>query len=119
MLFAPDGRFAYVSVRDATDGKRDAIAIFRVTTSAHPAASAASAASLLEDESAIALIGSVPTGHYPRSIAIDPTGRLILAANQKGGTLSSFWRDATTGMLSPAKQPPVALPDSPAFVMVL
>jgi 6-phosphogluconolactonase (cycloisomerase 2 family) len=129
VLFAPDGKYAYVSVRDATDAKRDAVAIFSVaapaaaapatpSTTAGTATSPASA-STATSEASISLRGHVSTGHYPRSMSLDASGRLLIVANQKGKSLSSYWRNASSGWLTPAKQPPVAMPDSPAFVMIL
>ncbi len=103
VLFAPDGRFVYISIRDATDAGRDAVAVLRVLSTAPPA---------------VELVGSTPTGHYPRSMALDPSGRLLLVANQKGGTVTSFARDEATGQLKPTGHA-VALPDAPAFVTVL
>lgn len=106
VLFAPDGRHAYVSVRDATDAKRDAVAIFSVSSAGNSSIPM------------VALIGSVSTGHYPRSMSLDPTGRILVVANQKGASLSTFTRDAVTGLLA-ATGHGASLPDAPAFVMVI
>lgn len=99
VLFAPDGRFAYVSVRDATDAKRDSVATFAVDAAG-----------------TFTLIGNAPTGHYPRSMALDPSGRVLVVADQKGNTVRTLMRDAATGLLAPSHVEP--LPDAAAFVMV-
>ena len=46
---------------------------------------------------AIERIGEVPTGHYPRSMALDPSGRVLVVANQKGASVATYTRDATSG----------------------
>ena len=114
VLFAPDGRFAYVSVRDATDAKRDVIAIFRV---AAPSAASGTRAKNAKVP-AIKRIGAVPTGHYPRSMALDPSGRVLVVANQKGASVATYTRDASSGLLTPAAHE-LPMPDSPGFVVVL
>ena len=108
VLFAPDGGHAYVSVRDATDAKRDAVAIFRIAPHAAGNATAAE----------VALIGTVHTGHYPRSMALDPSGRLLVVANQKGATVSTYVRDDATGLLTPTGHS-ATFPDAPGFVLVV
>ena len=40
-------------------------------------------------------------GDWPRNFAIDPTGRLLLAANQKSDNVVTFWIDRETGELMP------------------
>ena len=115
VVFAPDGRFAYVSVRDTTDAKRDAIAIFRVA----PSRSVAAATDARSAKApAIQRIGAVPTAHYPRSMALDPSGRVLVVANQKGASVATYTRDASTGLLTPAAHE-LPMPDSPGFVVVL
>jgi 6-phosphogluconolactonase len=47
-------------------------------------------------------VGHQPTGgKIPRSFAIDPTGRFLLAANQDTDTIVTFFIDARTGKLRP------------------
>ena len=38
-------------------------------------------------------------GKKPRNFCIDPSGKYLLAANQKTGNIVIFKRDATTGLL--------------------
>ena len=48
----------------------------------------------------IALIGWTPSqGIGPRNFAIDPSGKFMLVANQKGGGIAIFKRDIDTGTL--------------------
>ena len=39
-------------------------------------------------------------GNWPRDFVIDPSGRYLVASNQKSGTLTLFRRDAKTGKLT-------------------
>ena len=39
-------------------------------------------------------------GRIPRNFAIDPTGALLLAANQETDSIVTFWRDDNTGLLT-------------------
>ena len=78
----PNGKFVYGSNRG-----HDSIAVFSV--------GAAGALSLVEYE---------PTrGQTPRNFAIDPTGRWLIAANQRSGTLAVFTIDQNTGALTPVR----------------
>ena len=47
--------------------------------------------------------------HWPRNFAIDPTGRFLLVANQRGNDILAFQRDERTGRLTPVGQP-LAIP---------
>jgi len=79
----PNGKFVYGSNRG-----HDSIAVFSI--------GAAGALSLVEYE---------PTrGQTPRNFAIDPTGRWLIAANQRSGTLAVFAIDPNTGALTPGGQ---------------
>src|SRR4029434_1092136 len=50
----------------------------------------------------LSLLEIEPTrGQTPRSFALDVTGRWLLAANQRSGTLAVFAIDAKTGALTP------------------
>src|SRR6476620_1869265 len=86
----PNGKFVYGSNRG-----HDSIAVFSI--------GAAGALSLVEYE---------PTrGQTPRNFAIDPTGRWLIAANQRSGTLAVFTIDQNTGALTPSGQlSPVGAP---------
>jgi 6-phosphogluconolactonase len=77
----PSGRFVYGSNRG-----HDSIAVFTV--------GAGGALTLVEHEST--------RGQTPRNFALDPTGRWLIAANQRSNTLADFSIDQTTGRLSPA-----------------
>ena len=47
----------------------------------------------------------VPTlGQIPRNFALDPTGKYLLAANQKSNQMVVFAVDQTTGLLNPTRQ---------------
>jgi 6-phosphogluconolactonase len=43
-------------------------------------------------------------GKTPRSIAIDPTGKYLLAGNQESNEIIIFNRDKKTGMLTPTEK---------------
>ena len=40
-------------------------------------------------------------GEFPRNFAIDPTGKVMLIANQFTSNIVSFWVDGETGALTP------------------
>ena len=101
VLFEPNGRFAYVSIRDITGAGRDSVAVLRVSSSHE-----------------VTLLGHQPTGYYPRSMALSPDGSILIVANQKGHSLWSFERNVTTGLLRNTGLG-VHLDDAPAFVMLL
>jgi 6-phosphogluconolactonase len=98
VLFGFDGRFAYVSNRDATSEGRDSIAVFAIS-----------------DDGRATLLANAPTGHYPRSMALDPKGSFLVVANQKGNSLMTFAVNLDTGLLR-ANPELVVLSDSAAFV---
>jgi 6-phosphogluconolactonase len=75
-----NGRFVYGSNRGD-----DSIAVFSV--------GANGALTLVEHEST--------RGQTPRNFALDPTGKWLIAANQRSNTLAVFSIDQSTGALSP------------------
>jgi 6-phosphogluconolactonase len=77
----PEGHRLYVTNRG-----HDSIAVFDTST----------------PDGTPALLGHVGTGGSgPRDLAIDPSGRLLLVANQHGGTVTGFALDDTTGLPRP------------------
>lgn len=55
-------------------------------------------------------------GKLPRHIALDPTGRWLLAANQESDNISVFARDANSGKLSPPEKSfPISKPQCLVF----
>lgn len=76
---APSGRFVYASNRGS-----DSLAIYAVDG----------------ETGELSLVGHEPTqGRGPRDFTIDPTGRLLLVANQDAGTVVTFWIDQDFGTL--------------------
>jgi len=99
VLFSPNGDLVLVSVRDASDQKRDGIAVFGV-----------------EDNGAsLGFVGYTNVGHYPRSMALTPEGVLIVG-NQKDNSLSVLSLDLSSGVLT--HDTDLNIGDSPAFVGV-
>jgi 6-phosphogluconolactonase len=92
----PTGRFVYGSNRG-----HDSIAVFSV--------GAQGALTLVEHEST--------RGQTPRNFALDPSGRWLIAANQRSGTLAVFRIDQATGALSPVG--PLASVGSPVSVLFM
>jgi 6-phosphogluconolactonase len=92
----PSGKFVYGSNRG-----HDSIAVFTVGVGG--------ALTLVEYEST--------RGQTPRNFAIDPTGRWLIAANQRSGTLAVFSIDQSTGALSPVG--PLASVGSPVCVLFM
>lgn len=75
----PSGRFIYVSNRG-----HDSLAVFAFD----------------ENEESLKLIQLVPSGGlYPRDFNLDPSDKLLIAANQQTNNLLSYWLDASTGKL--------------------
>jgi 6-phosphogluconolactonase len=82
--FASSGRNLYVSNRG-----HNSIAVFSVADST----------------GALALEQVVPTdGDWPRNFTLDPTGRWLLVANQRSGSIVVFERDPESGRLTPTPQ---------------
>ncbi|HTV24792.1 MAG TPA: beta-propeller fold lactonase family protein, partial [Polyangiaceae bacterium] len=93
---APSGRFVYASNR----GGEDTLAIFAVDAGT----------------GRLTLVGHQPTGgDTPRSFHIEPSGRLLLVANQDSDEVVSFRIDGDSGLLTELGS--VSVP-SPAFVGV-
>ena len=104
----PNGRFVYGSnrghagvpaARTLRGGVEDSIAVFSV--------GADGALTLVEHEST--------RGETPRNFALDPTGRWLIAANQRSNTLAVFSIDQKTGALTPVG--PLASVGSPVSVL--
>jgi 6-phosphogluconolactonase len=92
VLVHPSGRWVYASNRG-----HDSIAQFEVN----------------DGTGALSLLGHTSTlGETPRSFAIDPTGRMLLVANQGSGTVKSFSLDAGAPVFTGHE---LAV-DSPAYV---
>ena len=54
------------------------------------------------DKGALTLVEHELTrGQTPRNFALDPSGKWLIAANQRSGTLAVFSIDQTTGALTP------------------
>lgn len=85
---APSGRALYVSNRG-----HNSLAVFTVS---------ASGALALEQ------VGSTE-GDWPRNFTLDPTGKWVLVANQKSGSVVVLARDEDTGRLTPTRER-IALP---------
>lgn len=84
----PDGRFAYVSNRDATqrpegEATQDTVA----------------AVSLNAGTGKMTIIGHFATVHFPRSFCIDLTGRYLYSAGQTVDELFAYRIDQKTGAL--------------------
>ena len=81
---AASGRILYVSNRG-----HNSIAVFSVA----------------ESTGALVLDQTVSTeGDWPRNFSLDPTGRWLLAANQRSDSVVVFGRDPDTGRLTPTRQ---------------
>ncbi len=90
-----DGRFVYGSNRG-----HDSLVVFKVD----PASGK------------LTLAGHVPVGgSWPRHFTIEPSGRVLLASHQRGGTASFFKLDAQTGLPAPLGKP-IAV-DKPACLL--
>jgi 6-phosphogluconolactonase len=77
VVVAPDGRFAWAAVRG-----HDSVAVLSL--------GAAGEVPQLE--------GSVPCGgHWPRDLALHPSGRWLYAANERSGDITWFALDPVTG----------------------
>ncbi|WP_223649586.1 lactonase family protein [Hymenobacter psoromatis] len=94
---SPDGRFLYTSNRGD-----NSLAVFSIA----PA------------DGRLALVQHVSTqGKTPRNFALDPSGRLLLVANQNSDNIFTYRVDKQSGKLTPTEQS-VSLP-SPMFVEVV
>lgn len=82
---SPDGKFLYASNR----GKENNIAIFSI-----------------QPDGRIRLLACEPTGgDYPRTFAIDPSGKFVIVTNVITGTVNLLRRDLETGLLTNTGQP--------------
>jgi 6-phosphogluconolactonase len=79
--FLPNGKFVYGSNRG-----HDSIAVIEFDDTTGKM-------SVIEYEST--------QGSTPRNFAIDPSGQILLAANQRTGNVVTFWIDQKTGELTP------------------
>jgi 6-phosphogluconolactonase len=78
---SPDGRFLYGSNRG-----HDSLVVLNVDAAS----------------GRLALAGHAPVGgSWPRHFKLDASGRALLAAHQRGGTIAFFRLEAATGMPSP------------------
>jgi 6-phosphogluconolactonase len=100
VLVSPDGKFVYVSNRDANPGPelRDNIAVFSF------------------DGTAVKLIANTKCGHYPRSMTL--SGGFLFVGAQKGKAVDTYSVNTNTGMLTPVGSP-LMFPDSVAFVAAI
>jgi 6-phosphogluconolactonase (cycloisomerase 2 family) len=73
LLMARDGRHLYAANRT-----QDSIAVFAIG-----------------EDGLVKRIANVPTGaNYPRSLAIDPTGKFLYSLNQRGDNVTTFQIEA-------------------------
>ncbi|OKH90552.1 lactonase family protein [Streptomyces uncialis] len=78
VVVAPDGRFVWTATRG-----EDVISVF----------AAGDGGERLE------LVATVPCGgHWPRDLALDPSGRRLYAANERSGDITWFDVDGATGL---------------------
>ncbi|MEU5218667.1 lactonase family protein [Streptomyces sp. NPDC020807] len=78
VVVAPDGRFLWVAVRGD-----DTLAVLALDA----------------DGTRAAHVATVPCGgHWPRDLALDPTGRRLYAANERSGDVTWFDIDWETGI---------------------
>ncbi|MFB1051611.1 lactonase family protein [Paraliobacillus sp. JSM ZJ581] len=86
-----DGKFVYVANRG-----HNSIAVFAIN----------------DESGELTLIEWVSTeGDWPRDFVLDPTGKFLVASNQKSGTLTLYQRDEQTGRLT-ALQTDVVAPEA-------
>ncbi len=81
---APDGRFVYASTRG---NEQSCITVYRVESDG--------------SLSVIEVVEGVPG--WPRDFNIDPSGRYLLAAGERGGFIEVYKLDTNTGRLSPTE----------------
>ncbi len=94
---SPDGKFLYASNR----GEENNIAVFAVS----------------RPGGYIKLIHLQPSGgEQPRNFMIDPTGKYLLAANQKTGNIVVFQRNKTNGSLKKINE--IAVPNPVCLKML-
>ncbi|MER6996074.1 lactonase family protein [Streptomyces sp. NPDC000410] len=78
VVVAPDGRFLWVAIRG-----HDSLAVLALSAGGERAE----------------LVTTVPCGgHWPRDLALDPTGSRLYAANERSGDVTWFAVDPVTGV---------------------
>jgi 6-phosphogluconolactonase len=92
---APNGKFMYVSERSSST-----ITALRI-----------------DGPGRMQVLGSVATERQPRAMAIDPSGRFLLAAGQKSNRLSVYSIDAESGLLT--KLTDYAVGGDPCWISIL
>lgn len=113
MVVDPTGKFLYVAnlVSNATDAATISMFTINSTTGVLTPTSPA----------------MVPTGFFPQSIAVDPSGKFVYTANSDDNTVSMFTINSSNGLLTPTTPPSVPVPSpfpsrslqsSPDFVTV-
>ncbi|MGI4835066.1 MAG: lactonase family protein [Janthinobacterium lividum] len=94
---SPDGRFLYTSNRGD-----NSLAVFSIDAGS----------------GRLALVQHVSTqGKTPRNFSLDPSGQLLLVANQNSGNVFSYFVDKRTGRLRPSGQS--AQVPTPMFVAIV
>lgn len=84
IAYRPDGRFVYATIRG-----HNSISVLAVDAKTGN----------------LSLIQNLPCGgDFPRGMGIDPSGRWLIAGNQKSRTATVFGIDAATGRLTPTGQ---------------
>jgi 6-phosphogluconolactonase len=95
ILMSQSGRHLYASNRG-----HDSITIFAFNS----------------DEQRLTVVGIQSTGgRTPRDFALDPSGRILIVANQDSNTVKSFFVDSETGLLEPTGE--VVTVPTPACVL--
>ncbi|MFC7304521.1 lactonase family protein [Streptomyces monticola] len=85
-VVAPDGRFVWTATRG-----EDVISVLAADTGAATASET--------DGTRLRLVATVPCGgHWPRDLALHPSGRFLYAANERSGDVTWFTLDPDTGM---------------------
>jgi 6-phosphogluconolactonase len=94
MAIDPAGRFAYVANLVSNAADLAVISMYTIDSST----------GILNPTNP----PTVPTGYFPRGIAIDPLGKFVYTANSDDNTVSMFTINPATGVLSPTTPPTVA-----------
>ena len=82
----PSGHFLYAANRGIPDAEEDNLAIYTID----------------QPGGRLTFLGNIGTkGKVPRDFEIDPTGKILIAANQETGNLVSFKINNETGELTP------------------
>ena len=97
---SPDGRFLYASVRGQS-------------AAPEPTWNGVTAFAVSATDGSLTSIGYFDGGgavNFPRSIAIDPSGLLLVAGNQAASSFTVFTIDGTSGALTLAGTQAVGFP---------